>query len=84
MNLGLKYDVPFVPKAGGHSSWSTIGPEGIVIDLSSYNAVTVDKVTNTVRVQPGVLNKKLVQSLFDEGLCVRKSLSSTPLKLRED
>ena len=70
----MKYNIPFVPKAGGHSNWSTIGSSGIVIDLTKYNKIIVDKSTSTVRVQPGVLNKQLVQSLYDEDLCVRKFL----------
>ncbi|KAK8086719.1 FAD binding domain-containing protein [Apiospora phragmitis] len=31
----IQAGIPFVSASGGHSSWSTIGQEGIVIDLSS-------------------------------------------------
>ncbi|RYP70637.1 hypothetical protein DL771_005350 [Monosporascus sp. 5C6A] len=37
----LNVSVRFVPASGGHSLWSTIGREGIVIDLTVGNANTV-------------------------------------------
>jgi FAD/FMN-containing dehydrogenase len=72
VNLAIKYDVPFVPKSGGHSVWSTIGSDGIIIDLSNYTGVKIDKATNTVQVQAGVLNQQLIKAAYEEGLCVRK------------
>lgn len=74
MSIAVKYGVPFVPKSGGHSAWSTIGSDGIIVDLSNYNKVIVDKSLKTVRVQAGVLNKELIGALYEEGLCVRKLL----------
>ncbi|PVH80647.1 FAD-binding domain-containing protein [Cadophora sp. DSE1049] len=70
VNLALKHDVPFVPKSGGHSSWSTIGQEGIIIDLSNYNKVAIDKSTKTVTIQSGVVNKQLITALYENDLCL--------------
>jgi len=72
VNLAIKYDVPFVPKSGGHSVWSTIGSDGIIIDLSNYTGVKIDNATHTVQVQAGVLNQQLIKAAYEEGLCVRK------------
>jgi len=51
VNLAIEHGVKFVPKAGGHSSWSTIGMDGIVVDLSALNDVGVDRNVTTVTVQ---------------------------------
>lgn len=59
----------FVPKAGGHSLWSTIGAEGIVIDLTAFNAVVVDKDSGTVTVSGGSQIKDAIAPLFEAGLC---------------
>ena len=32
----------------------------------------IDKATNTVQVQAGVLNQQLIEAAYEEGLCVRK------------
>lgn len=71
VKLAVKHEVPFVPKSGGHSAWSTIGPEGIIIDLSNYKKVTVNNSAETVTIQPGVLNKQLNEALFAEERCTR-------------
>lgn len=49
--------------------WSTIGPEGIIIDLSSFTGVIVNKSAQTVQIQGGVLNKQVIEALYVEGLC---------------
>ena len=72
VNYALEYHVPFVPEAGGHSVWSTIGSGGLVIDLSGLKKIAVDKSAKTVQVQAGVLSKELIQALFDDGLCVHR------------
>ncbi|KAI2627081.1 hypothetical protein GGS26DRAFT_151899 [Hypomontagnella submonticulosa] len=38
----LRIGVPFVPASGGHSPWSTIGEDGIIIDLVLFSGVEVD------------------------------------------
>lgn len=42
-----KLSIPFVPKSGGHSEWSTTGPHGIIIDLSLYKSVSVNREAQT-------------------------------------
>ncbi|KAG4411135.1 hypothetical protein IFR04_015734 [Cadophora malorum] len=68
VQLALKHDIPFVPKSGGHSAWSTIGQEGIIIDLSNYNKVKIDKSTKTVTIQSGIVNKQLIGALYEHNL----------------
>ncbi|KAK8134224.1 FAD binding domain-containing protein [Apiospora sp. TS-2023a] len=55
--------IPFVPASGGHSSWSTIGQEGVIIDLSRYKGVSVDTSTQEATVKGGTLMKELQTSL---------------------
>ncbi|KAH7356488.1 hypothetical protein BKA65DRAFT_494787 [Rhexocercosporidium sp. MPI-PUGE-AT-0058] len=70
VKLALKHNVPFVPKSGGHSAWSTIGQEGIIIDLCRFNNVTIDKSMETVTIQSGIVNKQLIGALYENGLCL--------------
>ncbi|KAI0006670.1 FAD-binding domain-containing protein [Xylariaceae sp. FL0662B] len=51
--------VPFVPVSGGHSQWSSIGQNGIIIDLSRYKGVTVDAANNLATVRGGTRMKEL-------------------------
>ncbi|KAL5345640.1 hypothetical protein ACLOAV_009394 [Pseudogymnoascus australis] len=73
----LAHGVKFVPKAGGHSLWSTIGAEGIVIDLSSLNAVVVDKEAGTVTLSGGAQIKDAVAPLYAAGLCAPFGTANT-------
>lgn len=59
----------FVPKAGGHSIWSSIGADGIVIDLSNLTAVSVDKEASTVTLSAGSQIKDTIAPLSEAGLC---------------
>ncbi|RYP23001.1 hypothetical protein DL767_008926 [Monosporascus sp. MG133] len=59
----LNASVPFVPASGGHSPWSTIGHEGIVIDLSGCKGVSVDAARNLATVRGGTLMKELQTAL---------------------
>ncbi|KAK2775716.1 hypothetical protein FQN53_003083 [Emmonsiellopsis sp. PD_33] len=40
--LAVELQIPFVPKSGGFSMWSTIGSEGFILDLSLYRDVQLD------------------------------------------
>lgn len=42
MKHAVEASVPFVAKSGGHSSWSTIGSDGFVLDLGLLRGVEVD------------------------------------------
>ncbi|OTA67143.1 FAD-binding domain-containing protein [Hypoxylon sp. EC38] len=59
----LKAGIPFVPASGGHSPWSTIGKDGIIIDLVLYKGVEVDQENNLVTVKGGTLMKELQSAL---------------------
>ncbi|KAI1209079.1 FAD-binding domain-containing protein [Annulohypoxylon truncatum] len=55
----LNAGVPFVPASGGHSPWSTIGKEGIVVDLALYKGVEVYPQRRLATVKGGTLMKDL-------------------------
>lgn len=59
----VKASIPFVPKSGGHSPWSTIGQDGIIIDLSHYKGVVQDTEEKLVTVKSGTLIKELQAAL---------------------
>lgn len=56
-----------MPKSGGHSPWSTIGSDGIIIDLSLYSAVRVDAGAHTATVIGSVLAKEVSVCLAEAG-----------------
>ena len=60
--------VPFVVVGGGCSEWSTIGFEGIEIDLSSYSSISVDQKAQTVTITGAVTQKELATKLAEHGL----------------
>lgn len=68
MQWALKLSIPLVPKSGGHSPWSTIGTEGIIIDLSLYSDVRVDAGARTATVIGSVLAKEVSVRLAEAGL----------------
>jgi len=55
--------IPFVPSSGGHSSFSSIGKDGVVIDLSQFTGVEVDVKNGTATVVGGTLMKELQTAL---------------------
>lgn len=77
VKLCLTHGVKFVPKAGGHSPWSTIGAEGIVIDLTALNAVVVDKEAGTVTLSGGAQIEDAVAPLYAAGLCAPFGTANT-------
>ncbi|KAI0386310.1 FAD-binding domain-containing protein [Hypomontagnella monticulosa] len=63
VRAALKAGVPFVPTSGGHSPWSTVGKDGIVIDLAHYRGAEVDPENHLVTVKGGTLMKELQSAL---------------------
>ncbi|KAI1855302.1 hypothetical protein JX266_000167 [Neoarthrinium moseri] len=59
----LDFSVPFVPVSGGHSTWSSIDKNGVVIDLSTYTGVAVNTTQDTATVRGGTLMKELQTAL---------------------
>lgn len=76
MKLAVENGIPFVPKSGGHSLWSTIGSDGFILDLSLLKSISVDKAIKQITVQSGVLVKELNDAAFENGLCLRMSFYS--------
>lgn len=64
----VKSSIPFVAKSGGCSEWSTIGGNGLVIDLTHYSAVEVDAKARTATIRGGVTQKEVAVRLAEEGL----------------
>jgi hypothetical protein len=56
-------------KAGGHSTWSTIGKGGIVIGLGALKGVSVDREAMSMTVQSGALNKDVLVKLVEARVC---------------
>lgn len=78
--------MPFVTKSGGHSTWSTIGNDGFVIDLSKYLGIEVDSEGPTAKLRGSILSKAVAVHLADAGyfagmstqfclLCIRPLLT---------
>lgn len=54
-------------KSGGHSAWSTIGSDGIIIDLSLYKAIEVYAESGTAIIKGSILSKEVAVTLADAG-----------------
>lgn len=55
--------ISFVPASGGHSPFSTVGKEGVIIDLSRFTGVEVDEATNFATIKGGTLSKQVQTAL---------------------
>lgn len=64
----VKSSIPFVAKSGGGSEWSTIGDDGLVIDLTHYSAIQVDAKARVATIRGGVTQKEAAVRLAEEGL----------------
>ncbi|KAJ7590272.1 hypothetical protein C8J56DRAFT_859692 [Mycena floridula] len=53
VKLAVELSIPFVPKSGGHSLWSTVDETGFILDLSAFKGVVVDKDAKTATFQGG-------------------------------
>lgn len=76
-------------KSGGCSEWSTIGDNGLVVDLTHYSAIEVDAKARTATIRGGVVQKEAAVRLAKEGLFTgeeynrvfpRKSYENTNLR----
>ncbi|MCJ1405309.1 hypothetical protein MMC11_008536 [Xylographa trunciseda] len=57
-----------VRTAGGHSEWSPIGSDGVVVDLSRYSSIQVDAEAQTATLRGSVLSKEVAVRLAEAGL----------------
>lgn len=62
--------IPFVPKSGGNTPWSSIGSEGWIVDLSHLTKIEVDSASETVTLQAGVFTKALNVAVANEGFVI--------------
>ncbi|KAI1407333.1 FAD-binding domain-containing protein [Hypoxylon sp. FL1857] len=69
VRLAVETSVPFVAKAGGHSSWSTIGASGFILDLSQVRSVEVDTEKQTATASAGALVGDVVKAVNEKGYC---------------
>ncbi|KAJ7648379.1 hypothetical protein DFH06DRAFT_575473 [Mycena polygramma] len=77
VKLASERQVPFVPKSGGHSLWSTIGADGFILDLTQLTNISVDKPTGRITLQSGVLTKQANEVAFQNGLCLPLGSANT-------
>jgi FAD binding domain len=68
----LKSSTPFVARSGGHSEWSTIGKNGVIIDLGRYKSVEIDEVNQTAILKGSILSKEVAVALADAGMFTGK------------
>ncbi|KAL9617932.1 MAG: hypothetical protein Q9160_007298 [Pyrenula sp. 1 TL-2023] len=59
----IKNSIPFVPASGGHSPWSSIDQDGVILDLSRYKGVDVDLSKNLATIKGGTLMKEFQTAL---------------------
>ncbi|OTA75649.1 hypothetical protein M434DRAFT_88308 [Hypoxylon sp. CO27-5] len=69
VKLAVETSVPFVVKAGGHSSWSTIGSSGFILDLSQIRSVEVDSEKQTATASAGALVGDVTRAVNEKGYC---------------
>ena len=64
----VESSVSFVVKSGGASEWSTIGDEGVVVDLAFYSSVSIDERAHQLTITGGVTQKEVATKLAEKGL----------------
>lgn len=63
----IKTLAPFVVKSGDCSAWSTIGDNGIMIDLLHYSSISVGSKSANFKTTGGVTEKGLATELAEQG-----------------
>lgn len=72
VGLLLKYKIPFVPAAGGHSPFSTIGKDGVIVDTTDFAVIKVNEHAETFTITPGILIGQVIKELDAKGLIACK------------
>lgn len=70
VKYAVAHAIPFVPKAGGHSLWSTIGQEGFILDLSLLKAIHVDTEAGTATLQAAVSTQEALDAVSTKGFAI--------------
>jgi FAD/FMN-containing dehydrogenase len=65
------FDLPLAVRSGGHNGAGlALCDDGVVVDLSRFNALSVDPERRVARAQPGANNGQLVHAAAAHGLAV--------------
>lgn len=64
----IEESIPFVMRSGGHSEWSTIGKNGIIIDLSRYSGIEVNIDSQRAKMRGSILSKGVAVRLAEAGM----------------
>lgn len=72
MKWATSQGIPIVLKSGGHSQWSSIGKDGVVIDLTKIHNIEIDGENKTVQITGSVLSKQVSTALAAVGLFTRE------------
>lgn len=76
VNTATTNQIPLVSRGGGNSPWSTIGPQGWILDLSLLSNITLSPSTQTATLGPGVLSKSINEAVSNIGFCIQSPGSS--------
>ncbi|KAH6715691.1 hypothetical protein BKA61DRAFT_547409 [Leptodontidium sp. MPI-SDFR-AT-0119] len=68
-----KHNIPFIAKGGGHSTWSTIGSGGWIIDLSLLRSISINTSAQTATIQAGVLTKPVNEAVANAGFMIHSA-----------
>ena len=80
VRIASEHHTSFVALNCGHSPFSHIGSEGVLLDLSGLpQVVSIDTKTWQVTVRGAVAHKRFQEALSDHGRCARKLVCSTLL-----
>lgn len=71
-----KYNIPFLASGGGHGYSTSFGglQNGLKIDLSLFNSVSIDKSASTMTIGGSVKFSQVMGPLFEAGKEIRKYL----------
>ena len=78
LRYGIEHGLRIAVRGGGHNGGG-LGSvdDGLVIDLSQINEITVDPATSTVRIGGGALLKDLIDATHEHGLTVPVGIIGT-------
>ncbi|KAH6652294.1 hypothetical protein BKA67DRAFT_626979, partial [Truncatella angustata] len=63
----VRSSVPFVTRSGGHSEWSSIDEQGIVINLKKYSGIETDGPSKKAILRGSILSKDVAVTLAAAG-----------------
>ncbi|KAL7916744.1 hypothetical protein GGI35DRAFT_474009 [Trichoderma velutinum] len=69
VKYAVQHNIPFLATGGGHGFATSFGKlqNGLEIDMSSLNSISINKAASTVTVTGAVLNGDIIEPLFQAG-----------------